>query len=215
MQRSPAAAAVRSASKADSARSVSDYFTILGVPRTFREEDAAQLERRFHDLQRRHHPDHAATRGEDALKESIDHSSRINEAYRTLREPTNRTKYLLLLYGYSVEQSKQIPIDLLELVMEVQEKVATMQAGSKLGGELLGIEQDLNTRIKTHKAEIDSLRREWDASAPHSEPGGDLSVSEKKLLESLTKALATRAYLQTLYDTLTAAKDGRSLVLKH
>jgi molecular chaperone HscB len=194
---------------------VNDHFQTLGIARTFRDEDAAHLERRFHELQRRYHPDHAASKGSLAVAEALEHSSRINAAYRTLRDPIARTKYLLSLYGYSVESAKQVPMDLLELVMTVQEHVAMMQAGAKLGNQLQSVEADLNARIVALRGEIDAERAAWDSTAEHTTPGGTPTAEEKKILETLTRALATRAYLQTLHDTLSAAKEGRTLVLKH
>ncbi len=194
---------------------MNDHFATLGISHKFRDEDAAQLERRFHELQRRYHPDRSATKGEVAVAESLEHSSLINQAYRILREPMSRAKYLLSIYGYSVERSKQVPMDLLELVMNVQEFVEQMESGAKLDGELLSIEQDLSARIASHKAEIDLLRNEWDNIAEHSAPGSEQSADEQRILEALTRSLATRSYLQTLYETLAAAKEGKTLILKH
>ncbi|MBS1903587.1 MAG: Fe-S protein assembly co-chaperone HscB [Bacteroidetes bacterium] len=194
---------------------MNDFFETLGIARTFRDEDAAQLERRFHELQRRYHPDHSAAKGGDAIGDALERSSQINAAYRTLRDPISRTKYLLSLFGYSVENAKQVPMDLLELVMSVQEHVALMQAGAKLGNQLQNVEADLNARIVALRSEIDTQRSAWDSIAEHSIPGAALRDDEKKILETLTRSLATRAYLQTLHDTLSAAKEGRSLVLKH
>ena len=188
----------------------------MEFPRTFRDEDAAQLERRFHELQRRYHPDRAATKGTAAIAEALDHSSNINLAYRTLREPMVRAKYLLSLYGYFVEQSKQVPMDLLELVMNVQELVAAAETGTPINTkELTAIESDLNTRIRAHREEIDALRNQWDSANEHTIPGGELREDEKTILSALTRSLATRSYLQTLYETLVAAKEGKTHVLKH
>src|SRR5690348_13439555 len=96
-----------------------DYFLTLGVEHTFNFENAA-LERRFHWLQRESHPDRFAGATDGIQDSALDRSSAINEAYRTLRDPLRRTKHLLAIYGFSVEQSKQVPMELLELVMNVQ-----------------------------------------------------------------------------------------------
>jgi molecular chaperone HscB len=146
---------------------------------------------------------------------ALDSSSKVNEAYRALRDPIARTKHLLSLYGYSVEQSKQVPMELLELVMNVQEQVAAIQGGFGNPSELAPTERDLNNRIIAHKKEIDDLRTEWAAVKEHAQTREPLGADEVRILSSLTKSLATRAYLQTLYDTLSAAKEGRTLVLKH
>jgi molecular chaperone HscB len=195
---------------------VNDFFTILGVPKTFREKDAAQLERRFHDLQRRFHPDHASTKGDAAVTEALDQSSKINQAYRTLRDSNSRMKYLLSLYGYSVEQSKQVPMDLLELVMNVQEQVSMLEMNpNDPPPDLSGTKKDISSRLEALDEEINRFQDEWDTSAEHSEAGASLTAGEEKILTALTKALAARAYLQTLWGTVEAATEGRSLVLKH
>ncbi len=194
---------------------MTDYFTILGVPKTFIEKDAAQLERRFHDLQRRFHPDRASVKGDAALSEALEQSSRINQAYRTLRDPLERTKYLLSLYGYSVEGSKQVPMDLLELVMNVQEQVAMLEMGAKESGDFSMIKRDLATRSQALESEINRLKLRWDELPDHSDVVESLSTEEKNIFESLTKLLASGAYLRTLEATLEAAKEGKSQVLKH
>jgi molecular chaperone HscB len=194
---------------------VSDFFSILGVPKTFQEKDAAQLERRFHDLQRRFHPDHASVKGQAAMLEALDESSKINQAYRTLRDPIARMRYLLSLYGYSVEQSKQVPMDLLELVMTVQEQVAILEMDPNAKADLSPIKKELSSRLEALDGEINRFQSAWDTVDSHSEPGATVSADEAEILTGLTKALATRAYLQTLSQTLEAAKEGKSLVLKH
>ncbi len=194
---------------------LNDHFDIFGIARTFREKDAAQLERRFHELQRRFHPDHAAARGATAVHDALEESSMVNEAYRTLRDPLARAKYLLSLYGYTIERSKQVPPDLLELVMNVQEHVAMVQAGAKQDGALLGVEAELIRRRAAITADIESAKIKWDSEHAHAEPGGELNDTEKQILESLSRSLAVKAYLDTLEATLQAAKQGKSLVLKH
>src|SRR5438105_2743537 len=96
-----------------------DFFITLGVERTFGFDDAA-LERRFHLLQKESHPDRFAGSEAGIIASALERSSDINEAYRSLRDPLRRTKHLLMLYGYSAQQSKNVSTDLLELVMNVQ-----------------------------------------------------------------------------------------------
>ena len=196
-----------------------DFFLTLGVERTFGFENAA-LERRFHDLQRQSHPDRFAGATEGVLDSALDRSSDINEAYRTLRDPLRRTKHLLSLYGYSVEQSKQVPMDLLELVMNVQEKVAELDfAGDEGKADILESIDSLLDELGEKRVVIDDecnlLRQEWDQMHLHTEPGGNISDNEKIILQQLAGKLASRAYITTLLDSLKAAAAGESLVLKH
>ncbi len=196
-----------------------DFFLTLGVERTFGFENAA-LERRFHELQRGSHPDRFAGQSAGIINSALDESSNINEAYRTLRDPHRRTKHLLSLYGFSVEQSKQVPMDLLELVMNVQEKVAELDfAADDVKAELLESIDPILDELEEIRVVINDecnvLRDQWDGIHPHSEPGANITENEKIILQQLAAKLASRAYITTLLDSLTAASKGESMVLKH
>jgi molecular chaperone HscB len=195
-----------------------DHFTTLGIERRFLLENAA-LERRFHQLQRTSHPDRFAGAEGNVLGDAIDRSSDINMAYRALRNPLERTKHLLSLYGYSVESSKQVPMELLEVVMNVQEKLAELDFAddAKKANVLADIEPltaDLQAKRETIDNKNIELQTKWDESE-HSPNANELGADEKQLLTSVTKNLAERAYISTLLGTLEAAQKGESLVLKH
>jgi molecular chaperone HscB len=198
---------------------MTDFFLTLGTERTFNFDDAA-LERRFHLLQKESHPDRFAGADSGVLESALDRSSDINEAYRTLRDPLRRTKHLLILYGYSVEQSKNVPMDLLELVMNVQEKVAELEfANEDQKSEIIESIDPLVDGLSERRTLIDiesnELKKQWDEMPSHSEPGGDITDNEKIILQQLSSKLASRAYITTLLDSLTAAAKGESMVLKH
>ncbi len=195
-----------------------DFFATLGVPRQFIFENAA-LERRFHELQRTSHPDRFAGAHSEVLDSALDRSSDINRAYKTLRDSLARTKHLLSLYGYSVEQSKQVPMELLEIVMNVQEKVAELEFASEEAreGMLLRIEpltDDLSIRRNGLDANTKLLQDTWDASE-HTNSIEEQTTEEKSILSGIVKNLAQRAYITTLLDSLGAAMRGESGVLKH
>ena len=78
-----------------------NHFDLFGLPARF-EIDAAVLDRAYRALQSDVHPDrHAA--GSDADKRlALQASARVNEAYRTLRDPVARAEYLLHLRGVDV-----------------------------------------------------------------------------------------------------------------
>jgi len=76
-----------------------NHFDLLGLPVAY-EVDPDRLAERYHDLQRRLHPDRFAAAGERERRLSLQASTRINEAYQTLRDPLRRAQYLLgLLTG--------------------------------------------------------------------------------------------------------------------
>lgn len=195
-----------------------DHFTTLGIERRFLLDNAA-LERRFHQLQRTSHPDKFAGAEGNVLGDAIDRSSDINMAYRALRNPLERTKHLLSLYGYSVESSKQVPMELLEVVMNVQEKLAELDFADDLKKaqiieEIAPLKASLESKRETVDEQNSALQTKWDG-LEHSQDANELGAEEKQLLASITRNLAERAYISTLLGTLEAAKKGESLVLKH
>lgn len=196
-----------------------DFFLTLGVERTFGFESAA-LERHFHTLQRNSHPDRFARAESGILGSALERSSEINEAYRTLRNPLKRMKYLLSLYGYSIEQSKQVPMDLLELVINAQEKVTELESVNELQKEetlerIYPLIDELEQKRMLIDDESQELAAQWDKMLSHSDMKENISEKEKMILEKLSLKLASRAYISTLLDSLNAAIKGESLVLRH
>jgi molecular chaperone HscB len=93
-----------------------DHFERLGLPRRF-SLAADGLERNYLARSRAVHPDLA---GESAMEES----SRLNEAYATLRDPFRRAEYLLkLLSGPGAKEVSQAPPEFLEEMMEFRERM--------------------------------------------------------------------------------------------
>ena len=115
-----------------------DYFAFFGMPRKLN-LDVAQLERGFYELSRKLHPDLNARADKREQEWSLEQSSLLNDAYRTLKDPIKRTQYLLGLEGVELEeQSKSasekaraagevkkqiVPSDLLEEVFALNEEL--------------------------------------------------------------------------------------------
>src|SRR4030081_367789 len=84
-----------------------DYFTFFGFSRKLN-LDTAALEKEFYALSRRLHPDMSAQADSQERAWSLEQSSLLNDAYRTLKNPIKRTEYLLRIEGVELEeQSKQ------------------------------------------------------------------------------------------------------------
>src|SRR5580700_6930814 len=71
-----------------------DYFAFFGLPRKLA-LDADTLERKFHSLSWKLHPDNFVRASEYERSLSLERSSQLNDAFRTLREPVSRLEYLL------------------------------------------------------------------------------------------------------------------------
>lgn len=99
-----------------------DHFALFGLPRRF-EIDDRSLESRYHELQSTAHPDRHANRPEQERRLSMQWATRINEAYRLLRTPLTRARYLLELEGIDVgaENNTAMPADFLMQQMEWRE----------------------------------------------------------------------------------------------
>src|SRR4029077_18365477 len=66
-----------------------DYFSFLGLPRKLT-IDAADLGQRFRALSRQFHPDYFYNATISERRASLERSSYLNDAYRTLRQPAPR-----------------------------------------------------------------------------------------------------------------------------
>lgn len=179
------------------------------------------LERRFHELQRSYHPDKHVQAEQSVRADALDRSSNINHAYRVLRDPIQRMKHLLGLYGFSVDSVKQVPPSLLMAVMEVQEKLSeleyanTPQVRSRVKQELQPFVVSFESRNTVLEDQMDTLSKEWDAGdGPRSERN-TLSDEGRAILEMLVKLLAERAYLETLRLSIVAAQKGEPASIRH
>ncbi len=108
---------------------VTDHFTLLGLPRQF-DIDPAELHRKFVALSRHAHPDFHGRESPEVQGLSLRIASALNDAYRTLNDPTTRAAYLLeLLGGKNSAQDKSVPDGFLATMMMMQEELADAKAG--------------------------------------------------------------------------------------
>lgn len=75
-----------------------DFFALFGLPPRFGLDEAA-LERAYRDVQGRVHPDRHAHLSDAEKRLSLQWATRVNEAYRTLKNPLNRACYILQMQG--------------------------------------------------------------------------------------------------------------------
>jgi len=106
-----------------------NHFELLGLPAAFG-LDVARLEQRYRELQGQVHPDRFAAASEAERRVAMQWATRANEAYRTLRDPLERARYLLQLKGYDTgeESNTSMPPDFLMQQMEWREGVAEARA---------------------------------------------------------------------------------------
>ena len=100
-----------------------DPFATLGLTPRF-DVDAAEIERRYRELQRRFHPDRHVSAPSKERRESLLKAMEINEAYRTVSDEVARAEALLLHVGLASADSKAADQEFLMEVMELREGLA-------------------------------------------------------------------------------------------
>jgi molecular chaperone HscB len=170
-----------------------DCFAALGLPRKLT-IDLDALERRYHELSRKIHPDRFASKGPKVRDASLRATATLTRSYRTLRDPVARGLYWLELNGEKLaENNKRVPPELAELVFEVQEQLAEMQLSSdpeaalERATEIAARRIELQFKMDERLAELDLNFAKWDQSA-----------DQKMLTLELKTTLSNIAYLRTL-----------------
>jgi molecular chaperone HscB len=184
-----------------------DYFTFFGLRRRLR-LDVKDLEQRFRALSRLFHPDyfHNATPTERLA--SLERSSYLNDAFRTLRDPMARLEYLLKLEGFTPKESHdastKVPQGLLEEVFELNEEleaIQDMRAGGASASEIalrLGeARRPVEGNLARHDDELGALMTTHDACLE-----ADDTEGRYEALTKLRTLLLERTYLMNLLATV-------------
>jgi len=155
------------------------------------------LERIYHDVSRKIHPDRFASRDARIRDASLRATALLTRSYRTLRDPTQRGLYWLELNGEKLsEHNKRVPAELAELVFEVQEQLASMQdasADSSLSADIGKRRAELQKTMDETVAELERNFIRWDSVPP------EISDQDRKMLTTELKAILSKiAYIRTL-----------------
>ena len=161
-----------------------DHFELLGLPASFA-IDAARLEAAYRALQSRVHPDRFAAASDAEKRVALQWAARANEAYRTLRDPVDRARYLLALKGFDTgeESNTAMPADFLMQQMEWREAVAELR-GRRDGAGL----DSLRGELSQEKGEmLRRLERAIDADANYD--AGCSLVRKLRFIEKLDEEI--------------------------
>jgi molecular chaperone HscB len=179
-----------------------DYFAFFGLPRKLT-LDSVALEEQFHKLSWKLHPDNFVRASEFERNLSLERSSQLNDAYRTLRDPISRVEYLLAHLAGRKEGStkQQTPPELLEEVFELNESLDDLREARARGGELAGLRERLSAaqksfqqRLEEADSDLAAIGGQWDAAL-------DEHASEQQmrlLLGRMSGVLSRRSYIRNL-----------------
>jgi molecular chaperone HscB len=129
----------------------SSHFELFGLRPAYA-LDLGQLERAYREVLSSVHPDRFAHAGQAERRASMQVATRVNEAYRTLRDPVQRAKYLLAMNGVDLrlETDTAMPREFLAEQMELREKLEAARSADALAlleKEFAGLKQGLEARL--------------------------------------------------------------------
>jgi len=99
------------------------------------------------------HPDRYASAGDAERRASLQLTTRVNEAYRTLKDPVQRARHILELHGVDVafETNTQMPSDFLLQQLEWREELEAASSTKSSSGL-----EALRARLRHQKRLLES-----------------------------------------------------------
>jgi molecular chaperone HscB len=136
------------------APAVQNHFELFGLAPAYRLEPES-LEKRYREIQAQVHPDRFAHASDAERRASLQWTTRVNEAYRTLKDPVQRGRHLLELNGVDVafETNTQMPPEFLMQQLELREDLEAA-ARSKDAARLDGLRSALRSQKGSLEREI-------------------------------------------------------------
>jgi len=96
-----------------------DHFSLFGLPARF-DVDAQALERAWRAVAAQVHPDRYATASPAERRVAMQWSARANEAYRQLRDPLSRARYLCEQAGVDLQTENNTAMEPAFLMQQIQ-----------------------------------------------------------------------------------------------
>jgi len=192
-----------------------NYFAFFGLPRKLN-LDVARLEREFYELSRKLHPDLNARADKREQEWSLEQSSLLNDAYRTLKDSIQRTQYLLRLEGVELEeQSKSateqarasgeikkqvVPPDLLEEVFDVNMQLEELRLQKKMGEDDPALIEEVGRQKleleQKYVAQLDELKGYWNEWDRAFDSGNE--AEQRQARDKMADTLNRRNYIRNL-----------------
>ena len=201
--------------------SPTDFFSFFGLPRKLN-LDVAALTREFYRLSRKLHPDLYTQAGQQEQQWSLEKSSQLNDGYRTLKDPIERTAYLLTLEGVQLEEQSKaatdrarqtgeekkqvVPPELLEEVFELNMQLQELKMGERDPGTVKSLQASRDAFAEKLGALDEELKKEWaewDRVAAGADADPRLAVRDR-----MVALLNRRNYLRNLVRDVDQALEG-------
>lgn len=161
-----------------------NHFQLFGLFPSF-QIDMPHLDQSYRALQAQVHPDKFAHLSEAEQRLAMQHSTQVNEAYQTLRNPLARARYLLKLQGVDTQEETNtaMPLDFLMQQMEWREAIAEiLQARDAVALD------ELEARLRRETQSLESqLAGKIDADKNYADAAG--LVRKLRFMEKLAEEI--------------------------
>ena len=196
-----------------------DFFTVFGLSPHLN-LDLPSLEKEFHRLSRRLHPDRFARAEQNEKEWSLADTAQLNDAYRTLKDAITRTEYLLKTHGAEIGEehagkdrrrgemgASRVPADLLEEVFNLNMQLEEMRAVHRTGA----IDHDLEKSLKEAKGKFERLREgvDQDLRAQWNAWDHGDETARQASQKTMVALLDRRRYLSNLVRDVTETLEGK------
>jgi len=182
---------------------------------------ATQAERKRCSARKRLHPDLNARAGSQEQEWSLEQSSLLNDAYRTLRDPIKRTQYLLRLEGIELEEQSKtateqaratgevkkqiVPPDLLEEVFELNMQLEELRMNKKVGEDDPNLAKEIGAHKTALEGKHDALLKElekywtdWDGLIERNHGSKAPAEERATITAKMVDVLNRRNYIRNL-----------------
>ena len=168
-----------------------NYFEVFGIARRFG-VDRLALEKRFYELSRQNHPDRFTQADPAAQRQALEKMSLLNEAYRTLKDPSLLRSYLLQICGVlALGDSDRglpqgVPLEITEEWFEIQDEL--LDGNTSALNRVAQIERKIIELQEGAEQSIRSLEVRIDKGAANSEA----------LLIEISSEIRSQSYLKSM-----------------
>ncbi len=153
------------------------------------------LQQSFYALSRALHPDRFVRKSERERQYSLEASSVLNDAWRTLRNPVARAEYVLRREGFDIgeQRSNNVPPELLEEVFELNMALEEVRGGDDSARpQLEAARANFGAMLTDIDGQLDALFRVWD------------DTRRREELAAIRSLLNRRKYIQNLLSEVDA-----------
>jgi len=189
-----------------------DYFTIFNIGYVLT-IDPDRLEKQYYELSRRFHPDYYQNREKTEQNISLENTAFLNKAFQTLKDPFERSAYLIRLIEGENKLPTEAPAELFEEIFEIQETLEALRDADpsdeetrvELKAVLKSAAENMLQFETDEKEKLYTLFTKWDRYEAE-RTGRDFTDDQKQLLAQMKQILSHTGYLDRILQDIKSAQ---------